>query len=66
MSEIDLKHNQFLLSIRLNGKELLGYIEAKDGKLVTSGQIGENAYDNFVDLIRGLQGFNIKIDDFYW
>ena len=45
---------------------LLGYIEIKDGKITTSGIIGENTYDNFVELIKGLQGFNIQIDDFYF
>ncbi len=29
-------------------------------------RIGDNQYDNFVELIKGLQGFNIKIDEFYW
>jgi len=58
-----MANDQDLMSIRSNG-ELLGYIEMVDGKITTSGIIGENTYDNFVDLIRGLQGFNIKIDDF--
>ena len=37
-----------------------------DGKITTSGIIGDNQYDNFVELIKGLQGFDIKIDEFYW
>lgn len=53
------------MSIRTNGKEL-GDIEIKDNKIVTSGLIGDNEYDNFVELIRGLQGFDIKIDDFFF
>lgn len=62
---LDLSYNQTLLSIRKDG-ECLGYIEAKDGKIVTSGSIGENTYDNFVELIKGLQGFGIHVDNFYW
>jgi hypothetical protein len=63
--DIDWNYNQNLFSIRKEG-EVLGYIEAKNGKIVTSGTIGENTYENFVDLIKGLQGFNIAIDNFYW
>ena len=62
---IDFSLNQPLMSIR-QGNENIGYIEAEDGKIVTSGFIGENEYDNFVELIYGLQGFNIKIDDFFF
>ena len=53
------------MSIRQNG-EKLGDIEIVEGKITTSGIIGYNQYDNFVELIKGLQGFDIKIDDFYW
>jgi len=60
-----LSRDQFLMSIRSNGK-VMGYIEMKDGKIVTDGQIGTHEYDNFVELIKGLQGFDIKIDDFFW
>lgn len=35
-------------------------------KIVTNGIIGEHEYNNFVELIKGLQGHNIKINDFYW
>ena len=62
----ELKRNSVLLSIRKNG-ECLGYIETDDQlNLVTSGQIGENIYPNFVELIKGLQGFDIHIDNFFW
>ena len=62
----ELKRNPVLLSIRKNG-ECLGYIETDDQlNLVTSGQIGENIYPNFVELIKGLQGFDIHIDNFFW
>ena len=64
--KIDLSKDQNLMSIRSNGKELLGYIGIKDGKIVTEGFIGNNQYDNFIELIRGLQGFDIKVDDFYF
>ncbi len=57
--------DQHLMSIRSNGQEL-GHIEIQDGKIVTDGIIGENTYENFVELIKGLQGFDIKIDNFYW
>ena len=66
MDKIDLSKDQTLMSIRINGSLLMGYIDIRDGKIVTSGIIGENEYDNFVELIRGLQGFDIKIDDFYF
>lgn len=62
--KLDLSKNQVLLSIRRGGE--VAYVETKDGKLVTDGFVGENTYDNFVELIKGLQGFDIKIDNFYW
>jgi hypothetical protein len=62
---IDLSKDQVLMSIRKNG-ECLGYIEVIDNILHTSGQIGENQYINFVELIKGLQGHDISIDNFYW
>ena len=64
METLDLTKDQFLFSIRQQG-EVLGYIEIENGKIVTSGFIGKNIYDNFVDLIKGLWGFGISIDDFY-
>lgn len=62
---INFDLNQHLMSIMSNGQEM-GDIEIKDGKIITSGIIGENTYDDFVELIKGLQGFNIKIDDFFF
>ena len=62
--KLDLR-DRHLISIRRNGKRI-GDIEIVDGKITTSGIIGDNHYDNFIDLIKGLQGFNIKIDEFYW
>ena len=62
---LDLSKDQHLMSIRKNG-QTLGHIEIKDGKIITNGSIGENAYGNFVDLIRELQGFDIHIDNFYF
>ena len=53
------------MSIRQNGERICD-IEIVDGKITTSGIIGDNQYDNFVELIKGLQGFDIKIDEFYW
>jgi hypothetical protein len=63
--KLNLERDQHLFSIRKNG-EVLGHIETENGKLVTSGVIGENTYDNFVELIKGLQGFGIAIDNFYY
>jgi hypothetical protein len=65
METLDLTKDQHLMSIRSNGQEM-GNIEIEDGKIVTNGFIGENTYDNFVELIRGLQGFGIKVDDFFF
>jgi hypothetical protein len=42
------------------------YIDKKDNKFITSGFIGENSYNNFIELLKGLQGFNINIDDLYF
>ena len=53
------------MSIRVGG-ELLGHVEIEDGKIVTNGTVGENTYENFVDLIYGLQGFGIGVDDFFF
>ena len=64
-NKLDLQRDQHLMSIRQNGKRI-GDIEIVDGKITTSGIIGDNQYDNFVELIKGLQGFDIKIDEFYW
>jgi len=66
MKNLDLTKNQHLMSIRVDGKKLLGHIEIENGKIITSGVIGEKTYDNFVSLIHGLQGYGIKIDDFYF
>ena len=64
-NKLDLQKDQHLMSIRQNG-ERIGDIEIVDGKITTTGIIGDNQYDDFVELIKGLQGFNIKIDEFYW
>ena len=62
---IELAKDQFIFSIRKNN-EVLGYIESKNGHIVTTGIIGENEYESLVELIKGLQGFEISIDNFYW
>lgn len=62
--KLDLSKNQVLFSIRRNGE--VAFVDIKDGKIVTDGFVGENTYDNFVELIKGLQGFDIKIDNFFW
>lgn len=65
MENLDLTKNQHLMSIRKDG-ECLGHIEIEGGSIVTSGFIGDNTYNNFVDLIWGLQGFGIEIDNFFF
>lgn len=60
----ELEKDQNIFSIRKDG-EVLGYIKSVDGKLITSGKIGDSAYDSLVDLIRSLYGFGIEIDNFY-
>ena len=64
-NKLDLQRDQHLMSIRQNG-ERIGDIEIVGGKITTTGIIGDNQYNNFVELIKGLQGFDIKIDEFYW
>lgn len=61
---LNLSKDQIIMSIRSDGR--VAYIETKDGKIVTNGFVGENEYENFIELIKGLQGFDIKIDQFYW
>lgn len=61
---LNLSKDQTIMSIRSDGR--VAYIETKDGKIVTNGFVGENEYENFIELIKGLQGFDIKIDQFYW
>lgn len=63
--KLDLQKNQHLMTIIQYGKKICD-IEIVDGKITTSGIVGNNQYDNFVELIQGLQGFNIKIDEFFW
>lgn len=65
MEKLNLNKDQHLLSIMKNGQEL-GHIEILDVKIITSGLIGENTYENFVELIRGLQGHDIAIDNFFF
>jgi hypothetical protein len=65
LKDLDLTRDQHLLTI-IKDKETLGYVSIEDGKIVTEGYIGENTYSNFVELIYGLQGFDIAIDNFYF
>ena len=57
--------DRHLMSIIKNGIRI-GDIAIVDGKITTSGIIGDNHYDNLIELIKALQGFDIKIDEFYW
>jgi hypothetical protein len=65
MKDLDLSKDQHLMSIRKDG-ECIGHIEIEDGKIVTNGFIGKNTYENFVDLIYGLQGHGIEIDNLFF
>lgn len=65
MKDLDLTKDQHLMSIRKDG-ECLGHVEVENGEIVTNGYVGENTYANFVDLIYGLQGFDISVDNFYF
>jgi len=65
MKDLDLSKDQHLMSIRVNHQEI-GHVEIENGKIVTNGFIGNNTFENFVDLIYGLQGYGIKIDDFFF
>jgi len=65
MKDLDLTKDQHLMSIRVDG-ECIGHVEIEDGKIITNGTVGENTYENFVDLIYGLQGFGISVDDFFF
>ncbi len=60
----ELEKDQNIFSIRKDG-EVLGYIESKNGCFVTSGIIGDNTYDGITDLIKGLYGHGIEIDNFF-
>ncbi len=65
MKQLHLEYDQHLMSIRVDGK-CMGHVEIEGGKIITNGIVGENTYENFVDLIYGLQGFGISVDDFYF
>lgn len=65
LAKLDMTKDQHLMSIRTNGQEM-GHVEIENGKIVTNGIIGEREYTNFVELIFGLHGFDLKIDDFYF
>ena len=63
--QLDMSKDQHLMSIRVDG-EVLGHVEIEGGKIVTNGLVGDNTYDNFVDLIHGLQGHGISVDNFFF
>lgn len=52
------------LHIRKDGK-WFGSVEITEDGIITSGQIGYNHYDNFFDLLNGLQGFDISLDEIF-
>lgn len=52
------------LEIMQNG-QAIGIVNILDDEIITSGMIGYNSYANFGQLLYGLQGFNICIDDIF-
>ena len=46
--KLDLQRDQHLMSIRQNG-ERIGDIEIVNGKITTTGIIGDNQYDNLLN-----------------
>jgi hypothetical protein len=58
-----MKH---LMSIIQNGIKLCDIYTDHEGLIITEGLVGDNQYNNFVELIKGLQGFDIAIDQFYF
>ena len=65
LKDLDLTKDQHLMSIRVDG-ECIGHVEIENGNIITNGFIGENTYHNFVELIYGLQGYGIKVDNFFF
>lgn len=69
MENSNLPRNAFIARIRNKKKQEDhlhdGILETdEDGNLLTSGFIGEHKYENFIDLLKGLWGFDIHVDDF--
>jgi len=50
MKDLDLTKDQHLIALGLMVNYYLGHVEIEDGKIVTNGTVGENTYENFVDL----------------
>lgn len=67
MENIDMSKDQHLMSIRLRNDNMkhIGDIEIKNGNIITSGEVGNKTYNNFVELLKGLQGYGISMDDLY-
>ena len=65
LSNLDLSKDRYLISIRSNGKEM-GQIDIENGKIVTSGLVGINTFNNLVELVNALCAQGITIDDFYF
>ena len=67
MENIDMSKDQHLMSIRLRNDNMkhIGDIEIKNGNIITTGEVGNKTYNNFVELLKGLQGYGISMDDLY-
>lgn len=67
MENIDMSKDQHLMSIRLRNDNMkhIGDIEIKNSNIITTGEVGNKVYNNFVELLKGLQGYGISMDDLY-
>jgi hypothetical protein len=42
------------------------YVDKENGVYITTGQVGNNTYNSLVEVLKGLQGFDISIDDLFF
>ena len=52
------------ISFKLNG--CWCFITKEDDVYVTTGRIGNNIYSSLAEVLQGLQGFNINIDNLFF
>lgn len=60
--ELDVSENRELFTLFKDGK-YFGDVRVENGMIATYGQIGEDTYYTFLDLLIGLQGFGFGLDD---
>ena len=54
-----------ILTIRKDGK-YFAHVTLEQDIYVTWGNIGENKYNNLIDVLKSLDGFDIHLDDIFW